>query len=88
MSKVIQIRGVPDAVHQMLALRAAAAGLTLSDYVARELVAVAGRESNADALRVLATLSPMLPPSVDVAEIVRSMREEREEELAARVGRR
>jgi antitoxin FitA len=88
MSKVIQIRGVPDAVHQILTLRAAAAALTLSDYVARELVAVAGRESNADALRVLATLSPMLPPSVDVAEIVRSMREEREQELAARVGRR
>jgi len=37
MSKMIQVRGVPDEVHRTLKLRAAAAGMSLSDYIKRDL---------------------------------------------------
>jgi plasmid stability protein len=37
MSKMIQIRNVPDALHRQLKSRAAEEGLSLSDYVMREL---------------------------------------------------
>jgi plasmid stability protein len=36
MSKMIQIRNVPDEVHRRLMLRAVAEGVTLSDLLARE----------------------------------------------------
>jgi plasmid stability protein len=37
MSKMIQIRNVPDALHRQIKSRAAEEGLSLSDYVMREL---------------------------------------------------
>jgi len=37
MSKMIQIRNVPDDMHRELKMRAAAAGMSLSDYIKREL---------------------------------------------------
>lgn len=45
MSKMIQVRNVPDEVHRTLKMRAAAQGLSLSDYIKRELEASAGRLS-------------------------------------------
>jgi plasmid stability protein len=41
MAKTIQIRGVPDEVHRELRSRAAAAGMSLSDYARQELERVA-----------------------------------------------
>jgi hypothetical protein len=37
MSKMIQVRHVPAALHRTLKARAALAGMTLSDYLRREL---------------------------------------------------
>lgn len=37
MSKMIQIRNVPDEVHRTLKIRAASEGLSLSDYIKRDL---------------------------------------------------
>ena len=37
MSKMIQIRNVPDALHRRLKARAAEAGMSLSDYLLAEL---------------------------------------------------
>lgn len=37
MSKMIQVRNVDDDVHRTLKARAAAAGMSLSDYVKRDL---------------------------------------------------
>jgi plasmid stability protein len=37
MSKMIQIRNVPDEVHRTLKVRAAAEGLSLSDYIKSDL---------------------------------------------------
>ena len=37
MSKMIQIRNVPDDLHRQLKIRAATAGMNMSDYIKREL---------------------------------------------------
>ncbi|HEX6782454.1 MAG TPA: hypothetical protein VF125_10555 [Solirubrobacterales bacterium] len=37
MSKMIQIRNVPDDLHRELKIRSAAAGMSMSDYIKREL---------------------------------------------------
>jgi plasmid stability protein len=49
--KTIQIRKVPDAVHATLRTRAAAAGLSLSDYALAELERIAERPAVSDVLR-------------------------------------
>jgi hypothetical protein len=41
MSKMIQLRHVPDALHRLLKARAALAGLPLSDYLIREVRKIA-----------------------------------------------
>lgn len=88
MAKIIQVRNLPDSVHETLSERAAAHGMSLSDYVARELTAVAQREANVDVLHALAALPAVLPWGSSAAQAVRAVREEREEELARRVDRR
>ena len=45
MSKMIQLRNVPEGVHRTLKARAAAAGMSLSDYVKRDLEEAAKRPS-------------------------------------------
>lgn len=47
MSKMIQIRNVPDDLHRELKMRAAAAGMSMSDYIKREL----GRHSRKSTIR-------------------------------------
>jgi hypothetical protein len=49
--KTIQIRNVPDDVHRELRTRAAAAGVSLSDFVLEELERVARRPAVSDLLR-------------------------------------
>lgn len=48
--KTIQIRNVPDDVHATLRMRAAGAGVSLSDYALIELQRVAERPPVADVL--------------------------------------
>jgi len=43
MTAMIQIRNVPDALHRQLKSRAALAGMSLSDYLLREIRRVAER---------------------------------------------
>lgn len=50
MSKMVQIRNVPDALHQKLKVRAANAGQTLSDYLLTELERLAARPTRAEIL--------------------------------------
>lgn len=45
MGKMIQVRNVPDDVHRTLKTRAAAEGMSLSDYIKRDLVRAASRPS-------------------------------------------
>ncbi len=50
-TKNLQIRDVPDDVHAVLRTRAAAAGLSLSEYALRALSEVAARPPVAEVLR-------------------------------------
>ncbi|HSH61335.1 MAG TPA: hypothetical protein VK988_17185 [Acidimicrobiales bacterium] len=50
MARTIQVRNVPDEVHRILRSRAAAAGLSLSDYLLGEITRVAERPPVADVL--------------------------------------
>jgi antitoxin FitA len=50
MPKSIQIRDVPDDVHQELRARAAQAGMSLSDYLRAELIRLAERPTMRDIL--------------------------------------
>ena len=59
MAKMIQIRHVPDALHRRLRSRAALAGMSLSDYLRRELEAAADRLTPAELRERLTTLQPM-----------------------------
>jgi plasmid stability protein len=42
MSKMIQIRNVPDEIHQALKIRAIKEGMSLTDFLLREVTRVAG----------------------------------------------
>ena len=48
MPKMIQLRHVPDALHRTLKARAALEGLSLSDYLLREVRKVAERPTLAE----------------------------------------
>ncbi len=50
MSKAIQIRDVPDDVHAAVRARAAAAGLSMSEYLRDELVRLVARPTIAEVL--------------------------------------
>jgi antitoxin FitA len=58
MSKMIQIRHVPDALHRRLRARAALAGMSLSDYLRLELEAAAERLTPGELRERLASLEP------------------------------
>jgi len=76
MSKMIQIRNVPDDVHLMLKIRAAEAGMTLSDYLLREVRTVADRptlEEMSERLRGHRPSSIELQPG-EAARIIREQR--------------
>ena len=50
MSRMVQIRNVPDALHRKLKVRAADAGRTLSDYLLTELERLAARPTRDEML--------------------------------------
>ena len=50
MARTVQIRNVPEDIHRTLRTRAAAAGVSLSEYLLGELVRVAERPPVADVL--------------------------------------
>jgi plasmid stability protein len=50
MSRMVQIRNVPDALHRKLKARAANAGLTLSDYLLAEVERLAARPTRGEML--------------------------------------
>ena len=74
MSKMIQIRNVPDELHRELKARAARAGMTLSDYLLRELRQVASRPELEDLLERIERRGPVRVP-VPPSEAVRIERD-------------
>jgi len=76
MSKMVQIRNVPDAMHRKLKARAATAGLALSDYVRLELERALEKPTREELLSRLAKSSSVnLKPSA--AQLVRMERDSR-----------
>ena len=74
MTKMIQLRNVPDALHRGLKARAAMAGMSLSDYLLAEIKEIAERPT----LRELrGRLHQRKPVSAQI-DAVRLLREERE----------
>jgi plasmid stability protein len=74
MSKMIQIRNVPDDVHRVFKVRAAQAGMSLSDYLKRELELIAQRPTLEEMLERLSK-QPPIELDLDIAEIIREDRE-------------
>lgn len=66
---MLQVRHVPDDVHAELRRRAAAAGVSLSDYVLRELERVAARPPKAEVFARSASRRIELPLEDVVAGI-------------------
>jgi plasmid stability protein len=74
MSKMIQLRNVPDALHRSLKARAAMAGMSLSDYLIGEIKEIADRPTLAELRDRLHTHKPV-PLPLDTARLVREERE-------------
>ena len=76
MSKMIQIRDVPDSVHGTLKSRAAREGMSLSDYIKRELEHVAERPTMQEWLE-RTQQAKAIPSRRTAAQIIRELRDER-----------
>jgi plasmid stability protein len=76
MAKMIQIRNVPDELHQVLKARAALAGMSLSDYLRRELERVVERPTRDEVLSRIARRG-RVDVSPSPAELIRQVREDR-----------
>lgn len=74
MGTMIQIRHVPDDVHRTLKARAALEGLSLSDYLLREVRALASRPTPAELQARLAARAP-IDSAESMAEAVRAERD-------------
>lgn len=74
MSKMIQLRNVPDALHEKLRVRAALAGMSLSDYLQAELARSAEQLSVAELRQRLDALEPV-HVSESAAHILRRERD-------------
>lgn len=76
MSKMIQLRNVPDALHRNLKSRAALAGMSLSDYLLGEIRELAERPTLAELRDRLHRRKPVAT-ELDTARLVREEREAR-----------
>ena len=76
MPKMIQVRSVPDEVHRTLKVRAAAEGLSLSDYIKRDLEDLAKQATIED---VFASARARGPSGITTEEIVAGIRASRGE---------
>lgn len=74
MSKMVQIRNVPDDLHRRIKSLAALAGMSLSDYLLNEIRKIAERPTWEEFRARLATRSPVNSP-LSPAEIIREHRD-------------
>lgn len=74
MYKMLQIRNVPDSLHRRLKARAAHLGMSMSDYVLREIERLLEKPTREELFARIAKLPPidLDPPPSDI------LREERE----------
>jgi|SwirhisoilCB2_FD_contig_31_26018113_length_358_multi_6_in_0_out_0_2 antitoxin FitA len=73
MPTMIQIRNVPDDLHRRLKARAAMAGMSLSDYLLKEISAVADRPTMEEMRKRLASRS-RVETGESAADAIRAIR--------------
>ena len=76
MSKMIQLRNVPDSLHRTLKAKAAMAGMSLSDFLLAEIRCLAERPTVAELRERLRQRSRIAHP-LSAAEAVRRERDAR-----------
>lgn len=76
MSKMIQLRNVPDALHRRLKARAAMAGMSLSDYLLAEIKEIGDWPTPAE-LRERLHKRKAVSAQIDTALLVRKERDAR-----------
>ena len=74
MSKMIQLRNVPDTLHRSLKARAAMSGRSLSDYLLAEIKEIAERPTLAEVRKRLHRRKAVTV-EIDSARLVREERE-------------
>jgi plasmid stability protein len=77
MPKAVQIRDVPDQTIAVLRARAAAAGMSMSEYLRAELVSWAARPTVAD-VRARARARSGGVPTEEIVRTIREMRDDPE----------
>lgn len=76
MAKMIQLRNVPDELHRTLKARAAMAGLSLSDYLLREVRYIAEKPTMEEMMKRIEERMPVIT-RISSAQAVREEREKR-----------
>ena len=76
MAKMIQLRHVPEQLHRKLKARAALEGMSLSDYLLREVERFSERPTLQELRQRLAQRTPVVPKT-SPAEAVRMERDRR-----------
>jgi plasmid stability protein len=74
MSKMIQIRNVPDDLHRELKMRAAAAGMTMSDYIKKELSWASEKDSWEEIRARAKARGPLGLSTQEVVDLIREGR--------------
>jgi plasmid stability protein len=74
MGVMIQIRNVPEDLHRRLKSRAALAGMSLSDYLLREIGQIAERPT-IEEFRARLKERPPVSLSISPAEVIRAERD-------------
>jgi len=76
MAKMIQLRHVPDVLHRQLKARAALAGLSLSDFLVREVRKIAEQPTPEEMLQRLSQREPYTV-KLSPTEVLRQERDSR-----------
>ena len=76
MTKMIQIRDVPDDLHRRLKVRAAQQGMSLSDYLKRELVGLAERPTLGEMLERIKRQERVELKGSIIEDTIRAQRED------------
>jgi hypothetical protein len=74
MSKMIQIRNVPDEMHRALKVRAAAEGMTLSDYIKKELSYIGEKDTWEEIFARIKARGPLGTRPGELTEMIREQR--------------
>jgi antitoxin FitA len=87
-TRMIQIRHVPEDVHRKLTERAKREGISLSDYLRRELLLLTEQLTWEELFEEIDRQgrAPEGLEGIDSAELIRQGREERDRELMGRIG--